>query len=181
MKLRNLKETVLKYEYGITVTEADIIEVLNPHDNTKMFLYFNVDDIKNYNKANEVVHHKFSALLNEGIEMARQQGQAGIKKLSKCAAQVEFTINGNSIKKSIDYEIKINKSASRIGVVAFQSRDLHSPTLLVAALFMEDGLHQGKAKKYCKHAYLLDKHGLFQRAQSKAELPQQQKRAVLSL
>jgi hypothetical protein len=116
------------------------------------------------------VRNKIDSLLQNELEIARQEGQSGIKKLSNCTAEVEFTVNGKNIKKPISYEIKIAKSPSRVGLIMLNSTEQNTPPLLVATLFMEDGLHKGKAKKYCKQAYLLDKHGLFNQKTPSAKL-----------
>lgn len=162
-------ENFVKYEHGVCVNKNDLIRVGNNHAGTSMWLYFNPADVRNYNKANALVHDKFNDLINGGVELARQEGQAGIKKLTHCMAEVEYRVEGKLIKQPIEYEVKISKSPARVGLICLQPSDKANPPLLVATIFMEDGLHKGKSKKYSKKAYLLDKHGLFKDNKAKLE------------
>jgi hypothetical protein len=180
MKAFKGEETSLKYEHGVLVDKNNLFTVTNTHDNTSMLLHFNPADIKNYNKADKIVLDKMDMLLRDNLEMARQHGQAGIKKLSNCSAEVEFTVNGKSVKKSLAYEVKISNSPSRIGLVALQPVDPRNPVMLVASVYLAGGLHQGKAKKYCKQAYLLDKHSLFSRRRPNAVEIREQSSLTLS-
>lgn len=151
----------IEYHYGICISRDDVQPVASVKGVDHYLLHFNANDIKHYLEANDDVQRKFTQLITDGVSLAGKSNQSGLKELGNSGVSMTLNYHGKDIVLPVAFELKINRSAARVGVVEVAPKNPQDPTLLIAALYMKDGLHGGKAKKYTKQAYSLSRHGLF--------------------
>jgi hypothetical protein len=110
------------------------------------YLYFDESFIADFDKLNEVSQDKFMRLVSDGTtKFAAAKNEQGIKylghnnNLPRCRLNLE---NGH-YDATITYEIKINGSEDRIGVLLVKPLD-NGSDLLVATHSIKGGLHNKK-------------------------------------
>lgn len=127
----------------------DLTQITNPFQHTKMPLYllFNPDFIKKYDKASKEVQTSFEHLVLNQVKFCRDTNETGIKSIAKCKVSIQLNINNIFYHVPITHELKVVNHPHRIGLFPLQPSIGQSPTILIAALYVEDGFKNEKNKK----------------------------------